>query len=143
MGWSDSHLHQFEVNSQFYGIPDPAFDFDVKDENRIKLTQCLKREKSVIFYEYDFGDSWQHKILLEKILPFDKTLQLPQCIKGKRACPPEDCGGIIGYEDFLAVIQDPQHPEHEEMLEWFEEEFDAEYFNLEEINQEFARFFRK
>ena len=69
-------------------------------------------------YEYDFGDSWHHKIVLEKILPHDPNISLPRCTAGKRACPPEDCGGVWGYESFLEAIGDPKHPEHEEMLDW-------------------------
>jgi hypothetical protein len=93
-------------------------------------------------YEYDFGDSWEHKILLEKILPFDTKTALPVCIKGKRACPPEDCGGIWGYEELLEAISNPKHPDHENMLEWLGGEFDPEEFDLEEINGNLAEYCR-
>ena len=93
-------------------------------------------------YEYDFGDSWEHKILLEKIFPFDNKMALPVCIKGKRACPPEDCGGIWGYEEFLKTISDPKHPEYEDMLEWLGGEFDPEEFDLEGINGDLAEYCR-
>lgn len=138
MGWTDSHLHQFIANKVFYGVPDDDFGMEIEDESKYKLSQLLKKEKDSIIYEYDFGDSWEHKILLEKILPDDGKTVLPSCIKGKRACPPEDCGGIWGYEELLKTISDPKHPEHEDMLEWLCGEFDPEEFDLEEINEDLA-----
>ncbi len=142
IGWTDSHLHQFIANNVFYGIPDDEFGMEIEDESKYKLSQLLKKEKDSIKYEYDFGDSWEHKILLEKILPFDAKTALPVCLKGKRACPPEDCGGIWGYEELLQTISDPNHPEHEEMLEWLGGEFDPEEFDLEEINEDLAEYCR-
>ena len=138
MGWTNSHLHQFIANNEFYGMEDDddfGFDMEVNDENNYRLNQLLATEKQTIIYEYDFGDSWAHKILLEKILPFDKKTRLPACIKGKRACPPEDCGGIWGYASLIETLNDPKHPEREEMLEWLGGEFDPEAFDLEAINQ--------
>ena len=142
MGWTDSHLHQFIANNVFYGIPDDDFGMEIEDEAKYKLSQLLKKEKDTLIYEYDFGDSWEHKILLEKILPFDSKAALPVCIKGKRACPPEDCGGIWGYEELLETISDPKHPEHESMLDWLGGEFDPEGFDLEQINMDLAKYCR-
>jgi hypothetical protein len=142
MGWEDSHLHQFIANEKFYGTPDDDFGMEIEDESKYKLSQLLKNEKDTITYEYDFGDSWEHKILLEKVLPFDSKNALPVCIKGKRACPPEDCGGIWGYEDLLEAISNPNHPEHEDMLEWLGGEFDPEEFDLEEINDDLAEYWK-
>ena len=142
MGWTDSHLHQFIANQVFYGIPDDDFELEMEDETKYKLSQLLKKEKESLIYEYDFGDSWEHKILLEKILPFDTKTALPVCIKGKRACPPEDCGGIWGYEELLETISNPKHPDHENMLEWLGGEFDPEEFDLEEINEDLAEYCR-
>ena len=142
MGWTDSHLHQFIANNVFYGISDDDFELKMEDESKFKLSQLLKKEKESIIYEYDFGDSWEHKILLEKILPFDTKMALPVCIKGKRACPPEDCGGIWGYEELLEAISNPKHRDYENMLEWLGGEFDPEEFNLEEINGKLAEYCR-
>jgi len=142
MGWTDSHLHQFIANNVFYGIPDDDFEMEMEDEAKYKLSQLLKKEKESFIYEYDFGDSWEHKILLEKILPFDNKLVLPVCIKGKQACPPEDCGGVWGYEELLVTISDPKHPEHDDMLEWLGGEFDPEEFDLEETNEDLAEYCR-
>ncbi len=137
MGWSDSHLHQFIVGDTFYGIPDPdsAMDMDTENEGRAKLNQIAPAEKSKFDYEYDFGDSWEHRILVEKILPAEEGAQYPLCLNGKRACPPEDVGGVGGYDEFLEAIQDADHPDHEEMLEWADEDFDPEAFDLEAINK--------
>ena len=142
MGWTNSHLHQFIANNVFYGIPDDDFELEMEDESKYKLSQLLKKEKESLIYEYDFGDSWEHKILLEKILPYDTKTALPVCIKGKRACPPEDCGGIWGYEELLETISNPKHPDHEDMLEWLGGEFDPEEFDLEEINEDLAEYCR-
>lgn len=86
-------------------------------------------------YEYDFGDGWEHQILLEKLLPFDDAQALPICVKGKRACPPEDCGGIFGYADLLRTLADPTDPEHQEMLEWLGGPLDPEAFDIDDTNQ--------
>jgi hypothetical protein len=142
MGWRNCHLHQFIANNVFYGIPDDDFGMEIEDETKYKISHLLKKEKDTIKYEYDFGDSWEHKILLEKVLPFDGKTALPVCSKGKRACPPEDCGGIWGYEELLEAISDPRHPEHESMLEWLGGEFDPEEFDLEDINEDLAKYCR-
>ena len=137
MGWTNSHLHSFNIGGIEYGIPMPEFDIDgmeVCDERTVKLNKVIPQEKFKFSYLYDFGDSWEHEILVEKVLEFDPTFDYPNCITGKRACPPEDCGGVWGYQNFLAVIQDANHPEHEEMLEWVGGFFDPEDPDLEDVN---------
>ena len=137
MGWTNSHLHQFVSGRTFYGIQDDEFSFEmeVEDENKYKLNQLLISEKDSFKYEYDFGDGWEHKIVLEKILPYEKDKQLPRCIKGKRACPPEDCGGIWGYQELLDILKNPEHTEYEDMVEWLGGEFDSEAFSISETNE--------
>jgi len=142
MGWTDSHLHQFIDKGDYYGVPDPEFEMDCKDESKIKLNRLLLNEKDSLVYEYDFGDGWEHKIVLEKIHPFKTDVELPLCNQGKRSCPPEDCGGIWGYQDFLEAIKDPKNPEHDEMLEWVGGEFDPEYFDVGEVNEVLAEYCR-
>lgn len=139
MGWSDSHLHQFTVRGVCYGIPDPDGNFDVKNEKNVKLDQIISRVKDKLIYEYDFGDSWEHEIIVEKISPPDSKMAYPNCLTGKRACPPEDCGGIYGYAEFLEAIQDPDHPEHEDMLDWVGETFDPEAFDPDAVNRALNR----
>jgi hypothetical protein len=143
MGWTDSHLHQFVVGGICYGMPDPDWgDMETLDETRYKLNQIMRAEKDSIIYEYDFGDGWEHKITLEKILPFDQKTRLPQCVKGKGACPPEDVGGIWGYYDFLEAIADPSHPEHEDFKEWVGGDFDAQAFDIDETNSLLSEYCR-
>lgn len=118
-----------------FGTSDPGFDdMETLDESGYKLSQVMNTEKDSIIYEYDFGDGWEHTITLEKILPFDPKEKLTQCVKGKRACPPEDVGGIWGYYEFLEALGDPGHPEHESYMEWVGGEFDPQRCDIEEIN---------
>jgi hypothetical protein len=139
MGWTDSHLHQFIIGKKYYGEPDSEMGFQTLNEKRFKLSQLLLKEKSKFIYEYDFGDSWEHEILIEKKLPATEGKKLPVCLKGKGACPPEDIGGVWGYAEFLNAINDPEHPDHEDMLEWAGDQFDPEAFDLDEVNQFLAK----
>jgi hypothetical protein len=137
MGWTNSHLHSFTIEGVEYGEPMPELGFDdieVQNEQKVRLSTVIPGEKFKFSYLYDFGDSWEHEILVEKVLPVDPAIDYPNCITGKRACPPEDCGGTWGYQNFLEVIQDPEHPEHEEMLEWVGDYFDPEDPDLEDVN---------
>lgn len=139
MGWMNCHLHQFEQDGAVYGSADGLeeaidFDMDVMNEGKYRLSDLLGQEQDSLIYLYDFGDSWRHKIVLEKILPFDKEGSAVKCIKGKRACPPEDCGGPWGYKKLLEVLADPSHEEYEAMLEWVGEEFESEHFDLAKTN---------
>jgi len=139
MGWQNYHLHQFIVGNTYYGEPHPDYGFEMRDERKVKLHQLAPAEKSKFVYEYDFGDSWEHELLVEKIMPPEPDVNYPRCIKGKRACPPEDVGGVWGYDDFLAAIKDPNHPEHEDMIEWWGDKFDPDWFDLEEVNEVLQR----
>ena len=140
MGWSDYHLHQFEIidptseTKVRIGIPEGDFDTEFLPGWKQKIADYFSMKNRSADYAYDFGDYWEHKIELEKILPREKGVNYPVCIKGKRACPPEDCGGIWGYEEFLEAIKDPKHEEHEEMLEWIGGAFDPEHFDVEEVS---------
>jgi hypothetical protein len=136
MGWEDYHMHQFIVGGVMYGNADMMEDFDTVEEKTVTLDQIVRREKFKFIYEYDFGDGWEHELLVEKILPVEEGKTYPVCLTGKRACPPEDCGGIWGYSGFLEAVQDPAHPEHEEMLDWVGGEFDPAAFDLQEVNAE-------
>ncbi|MEO0735115.1 MAG: plasmid pRiA4b ORF-3 family protein, partial [Bacteroidota bacterium] len=134
-GWLGYHMHQFSSGREYYAPPSP-YDFDdfAEDYAGLTLADFLQAPKDKLIYEYDFGDSWEHRIELEKVLPPAGGATYPRCIKGKRHRPPEDVGGVWGYEHFLAAIQDPKHPEHEELLEWAGGKFDPEAINLREIN---------
>jgi hypothetical protein len=136
MGWTNSHLHQFIIDGEYYGEPDEedGYSEDLKNEKRCRLNQFVGRKGFKFIYEYDFGDSWEHTILVEAILPIQKSAQYPICLDGKRACPPEDVGGVWGYDDIMKIYRNPKHPEHEDMLEWIGEDFDPEFFDMEDAN---------
>ncbi|MBU4485236.1 plasmid pRiA4b ORF-3 family protein [bacterium] len=142
MGWYDCHLHQFEFgnrndrNNPKIGIP--SEDDDMYGEKTLagweqKISKWFSTENTKADYWYDFGDDWHHEVKLEKILPCEKDINYPYCIAGKRSCPPEDCGGVYGYEDLLQIIKEPSHSEHESMLEWLGGEYDPEQFNIDDI----------
>lgn len=101
----------------------------------MRLSQALTSIGDKIEYQYDFGDGWEHEIVLEKVLPPEEGAKYPVCIKGRRACPPEDCDGIWGYEDLLLALQDPNHPDHDDLLEWVGGSFDPEASEPDEINE--------
>lgn len=138
MGWWDCHLHQFTIHDRDYGVPDrelAEFSERIENEKDVKLMDVLYGAKDRFVYEYDFGDDWLHQIVVEKIVPREEGRRFPVCVAGKRSCPPEDCGGIWGYHNFLKAISDPKHPEHDDMIEWVGGGFDPEAFNLDWINQ--------
>jgi hypothetical protein len=135
MGWMNCHMHQFEANRVCYGEPSPDFDFEVIDERKVALDQVLTRPKLSLRYEYDFGDGWMHSVVLERIVKTEPGAILPVCVAGARACPPEDCGGIPGYYNFVEAVTDPSHPEHEEMSEWYGGRFDSEGFDIAHVNK--------
>ncbi len=137
MGWEDYHLHAFRIGNMEYGQPDP--DLGIRSDRAVKLKQFVSGEKFKFRYEYDFGDSWEHVLEVEKVLPPEPGVHYPRCLTGKRACPPEDVGGIWSYPDFLEAIRDPEHPEHDEMLEWIGGSFDPEAFDLEDVNDQLAQ----
>jgi hypothetical protein len=143
MGWTDSHLHQFVAGETIYGQPDAEFGTETINEKRVRLDEVLRTEKDAMIYEYDFGDGWEHKIVLEKVLGNAAEEAIPSCIAGARACPPEDCGGVWGYANLLKVIGDSSHAEHEEMLEWVGEGFDPERFDASDVNGVLARMKRR
>ncbi|MFK8186265.1 MAG: plasmid pRiA4b ORF-3 family protein [Phormidesmis sp.] len=137
MGWTNSHLHSFTIHGQEYGVPMPEMGYpelEPEDERSVKLHSFIPGEKFKFSYLYDFGDSWEHQILVEKVLRPESGVDYSRCIKAKRACPPEDCGGSWGYQDFVEIIQDAEHPEHKSMLEWAGGSFDPEETDLNEIN---------
>jgi hypothetical protein len=143
LGWENFHLHAFRVGDITYGEPDPDFnDGRIREERRVKLSDIVSEVGATFGYDYDFGDNWQHMVEVERI--FDALAETveaahPLCIGGKRACPPEDCGGVSGYADFLAAISDPEHEEHDELLLWAGGAFDPEGFYQNGVNRALRR----
>ena len=133
MGWCDSHLHQFTVEEEC--IADPEAVEDVRDEKTVRLLQIAAEKGSSFLYTYDFGDDWQHEITVEAVEPRVDASAHVRCTGGARACPPEDCGGIPGYEDLLRVLRDPMDDEHPAMRELVGGRFDSEVFDLGAANR--------
>lgn len=141
-GWENYHMHHFEINKKRYSTPSP-YDDDLhcEDESKVTLSEMLplKTKKKIRWlYEYDFGDGWRHEILFEGNPPIDPKLKAPVCLEGERACPPEDCGGPWGYDDFLAALSNRKDPRHEEIVEWIGE-FDPEAFDAKAATIEMRR----
>jgi len=141
MGWHDCHLHAFDIGGEQYG--DRHRVDDVYDENRVTLNGLLRSPVVRFAYIYDFGDNWEHTIAFEKSEPAVEGVFYPVSVTGKRNCPPEDCGGVWGYEKVLAILADPTHPEHAEQIDWIGEEFDPDQFDLELANTVLAARFTK
>ena len=138
MGWDGYHLHAFTIKGDEYGEPDPRdlYDADLIDERRVKLGAVVTGAKEKFRYTYDFGDDWEHELLVEKVEAPQEGVQYPICLKGKRATPPEDCGGPWGYAELLEAVSNPEHPEYAERREWLGDYFDPEEFDLEGINRQ-------
>ena len=135
IGWDDDHLHEFEIAGENYGIPDPdGWGPPVNSEVKKALLKALNGKRS-FRYLYDFGDGWDHRVKVGKRLPAAAYPQVPYCVEGANACPPEDIGGWPGYFEFLEVMADPSHPEYENMLEWHGDDFDPTAFDVERVNQ--------
>ncbi len=144
MEWEDCHLHQFVIGRRLYSVPDPDDDMyerKVIDESRARLGDVVPRVGTQFEYLYDFGDSWRHDLLLEAILLPEPAMQYPRCIAGERRAPPEDAGGTPGYEEYLEVLADPEHEEHENMLQW-RGPFDPEAFSPDHVNARLRKKFR-
>ncbi len=135
-GWQNCHLHEFEIVGQRYGDPDNPLDSDFISERatKCKLKFLNLKPGDTFIYRYDFGDDWTHEIEIEDLLPPDPNGYYPDCIAGARACPPEDCGGIPGYQNLLEAVADAGHPDHDQLLNWAGGDFDPENFDLKEAH---------
>ncbi|MDC0584651.1 plasmid pRiA4b ORF-3 family protein [Bacteroidales bacterium] len=138
MGWYDSHLFEFENKNYRIGESDPDFDAEYESKlteaDDITVEEVLIRKGSSINYLYDFGDHWEHQIKVVDIIK-NEIILYPVCTGGKRNCPPEDCGGIGGYEHLLGIVKNKKHPEYSEMMEWLGGEYDPEQFEIDIINK--------
>ena len=139
MGWGGHHLHEFHVMNprtgvmEEIGIPDDEFPGRVRKGWTTRISRYFTIENKKAMYIYDFGDYWEHIVTLEKVLPADPGTQYPRCIAGKRNSPPDDIGSVPGYEDFVAIMRDPDHEEYEEMVEWYGDVYDPEHFDCAEV----------
>ena len=138
MGWSNYHRHLFEVEWKRYGEHHERWDSEVIDSRKITLDKIFSAGTKSFIYDYDMGDGWRHDIDLLGIIEAERNEE-PACIGGARACPPEDCGGPPGYEHLLEALADPNHEDHEELLEWVGRRYDPEKFDLETVNKALKR----
>jgi hypothetical protein len=134
-GWTDDHLHVFESGGQRYSArsSEPAWGEPDGDERRVRLADLLGAPGDRLRYEYDFGDSWEHDIVVEEVVPGDGA-RVAVCVGGRRAGPPEDCGGVWGYTELCAILADPRHQEHNERMDWVGGRFDPARFDPQEVN---------
>jgi len=142
MGWLDCHLHEFTMvdpstgRKAQIGIPDDEFE---RDRDTLPGWECdiakyFALDKRLAVYTYDFGDNWRHSVRLEEIVPREKDIAYPRCLAGRRACPPEDCGGPWGYEALLQILGSPGHEQHEEMRLWVGDDFDPAAFSAGKVS---------
>ncbi len=145
MSWEDCHLHQFFIGGRRFGVPDPNDALmggsPAINEKKKCLADVLNKVGSKATYIYDFGDSWEHAVTVEEILAPEPGVAYPRCTDGKRAGPPEDCGGIPGFYHMQEALADPNHEDHENMRDWIES-FDPEAFSIEAVNQRLRKIFR-
>jgi hypothetical protein len=138
MGWQDYHLHCFTHGDTRYGPPDDG-ELGFRDERRTTLGTLVTDAGDRIDYSYDFGDGWEHELVVERLGVAEPDTRYPVCVAGEGACPPEDCGGVWGYEELREILANPSHAEHESMLEWLglttAAEFDATRFDIDAANQ--------
>jgi Plasmid pRiA4b ORF-3-like protein len=140
IGWEDAHLHAFDIAGAAYG--DPRSVDDVIAEKRLTLSALAKAAVTRFTYTYDFGDNWEHTIVLEETQNPEKDRLYPACVAGKRNCPPEDCGGAWRYQHLLAVRADPSHPQYAELSQWLDQDFDPEDFSTIGANAALAARFQ-
>jgi hypothetical protein len=139
MGWEDSHLHRFVIDRRRTGSKLSRVESQVLNNETVSLRSTVGLlESKFLYYEYDFGDGWIHELQVEKASP-PTGAQRVLCIGGERCCPPEDCGGAIGYGELLQVLRNPRHSDYEEMLEWVGGSFDPEMFDLKSMNKNLRR----
>ena len=144
VGWQECHMHDFRIGRQRFGKPEPEYGFeDTVNERTVRFSAVLGKVGAKAVYTYDFGDSWEHDIVVEKVLKPDPALAYPVCIAGKLQGPPEDCGGIDGYYNLIEALGDPNHAEHEDLLEWIGGEFNPNDFSVEDVNRRLAPFRRR
>ena len=144
-GWTNSHLHAFRLDGESYeanppkGMVSQLFGLgpERQDEKRFRLCDLLHAKDDWLLYEYDFGDSWEVEVLVEKLLPGAHAGQVT-CLAGKRAGPPDDCGGVPGYYNLLEAVADPKHPEHRDMVDWLGDAYYPDAFSNDALNQYLA-----
>lgn len=147
MGFNDSHLHEFNIGGiKYTEEPDPEYmeeDDEILEEGLFALNKLVKLKDTEFEYLYDFGDNWSHSVILERTNYKLKQHEMPvMCLAGKRACPPDDVGGVGGYENFCSIMTDKSHPEYKEYKTWFGSAYDPEFLDIDFINNQLLRYMR-
>jgi hypothetical protein len=138
-GWLDYHLFEFQVGTQRYGIPDADWDYhEVRQARSVRLAALVARSIDRFSYLYDFGDHWEHAVVIEATEAADPKLSYPRFVDGARRCPPEDVGSVSGFFEFLEAVIDPGHVEHQRMIRWYGRIFDPHDIGLTDIQQRLA-----
>lgn len=137
MGWTDSHLHSFQIGDRTFssGPAGELAELEMLNEKKYTLEAVLGDSIREFVYEYYFGDSWRHRIKVKSVAKPNTEWFYPLCVAGARAAPPDDVGGVTGYAEFLSAIDDPKHAEHDSMLVWIGGAFDPAGFDLNKINR--------
>ncbi len=143
MLFEDYHLFQFEIGDRRYGYPDPEWGDEMRDARNIRLGAILARGETRFTYTYDFGDDWRHIVVVEEVGAADPTVDYPRFIEGARRAPPEDVGGLPGFEQFLRIMADPTDEEHDNIMTWYGRPFDAGDIGLPLITQRLERLARR
>jgi hypothetical protein len=138
MGWTNSHLHQFRIGQALYGMHCEDWPDEELHEVEFKFADIVQQDDR-FRYEYDFGDSWEHEVVVEQTQTVRPVLRFAVCLDGANACPPEDCGGTGGYADLLTALTDPSHSEHKQYRQWVGRNFDSSAFNLAATNAALQR----
>jgi hypothetical protein len=144
MGWQNMHLFEFRFNDYIIGLPNDALEDEalgeenVIDADALMLSEVLSDVNETMIYTYDFGDTWEHEIVVEKIITDALDYKAPTCIAGDLSCPPENCGGVPGFEHLFNVIKNVNHPDHLQMLDWLDENYTQDGFDIDEVNTTLA-----
>lgn len=138
MGWTNSHLHCFRIGGELYGTQFDDYPDQELDESGFSAVQVLRDQTSFV-YEYDFGDSWEHEVVVTGRTTMRLGLKFAVCLDGQNACPPEDCGGVHGFAQMLEAVADPAHDEHDHYVTWLGGEFDPTAFDLAATNAALQR----
>ena len=149
MPWEQSHLWEFRIGRETrIGLTMKELGINFDEDNydaeadQITIGNLVEQNAKKLIYTYDFGDSWDHDVVIEKTVPYDPAIQYPFCIAGENAGPPEDCGGMGGYYNLVEALNNKKHPEHKEMLEWHGEVIDPTLFKPERVSLELRKVFR-
>ena len=138
--WHSTHMYAFDTAYGRFGIPDP--ELGLRSDTKVTLEQVAAGPGTKLTYTYDFGDDWEHVIAVEGTVPREDASIYPRCVGGRRKAPPEDCGGIWGYQELLEILDNPAHEEHEDRLEWLgidrPDQHDPAHFDTDEVNDAFT-----